>query len=74
MLRNWQHKQKQNTDLIKRYVAFLPEAASFEDQLKLSTEIGRLNTQNIAIDNMTVKDYKDDYCDFTINKTSNANN
>ena len=63
---NWHQKYKQNTTLIKGYDAFIPEVENYEQRLKLATEIGRLCTQNIFIEQMTVEDYKQDSNDYDL--------
>jgi len=70
MLVQWQKKQDQNIDLIKRYNAFLMHVKIFEDRIKLISEIGRLHAQNQYINTMTVQNYKEDCLDYSIKITA----
>ncbi|MEO2064467.1 MAG: hypothetical protein ABGW97_15905 [Christiangramia sp.] len=59
----YQQKYRENKRLIEGYVSFLPECTSFDDQLKLSSEIGRLNDQNKQIEQMEYHHTKKDISD-----------
>ena len=53
------------------YMASLEhETLTYEQRLKLATEIGRLNTQNQWIDNMTVVEYHQDCMVHKVPQTS----
>lgn len=57
----WKQKHTQNSKYISLYMASLEyEILTYEQRLKLITEIGRLNLQNQFIDQMLVEDYHKD--------------
>jgi hypothetical protein len=62
----YQAKYNENKRLLQGYVAFLPECTTYEDILKLSTEIGRLNEQNKAIEKMGFAYTKKDISDYQL--------
>ena len=52
--------------MLKLYIDFLPECTTYDDKLKLSTEIGRLNEQNKAIEKMGFAYTKKDISDYNL--------
>lgn len=62
----YQQKYKENKKFLQLYVDFLPECTTYDERLKLSTEIGRLNEQNKQIEKMEFADTKKDISDYTI--------
>lgn len=62
----WKQKYGQNKKLMALYDAFLPECSEYKDRLKIMTELGRLNTQNIKIRQMKVEQYEEDCYDYEI--------
>jgi len=63
----YQQKLRENNRLLENYVAFLPECTTYEQRLKLSSEIGRLNDQNKQIEQMEYQYTKKDISDSKIN-------
>lgn len=62
----WKQKYNENKKLIKLYDDFLVAVSvSFDDRLKLVTEIGRLNEQNKMIEQMPVARFHQDTNDYT---------
>lgn len=59
-------KYRENRRLLENYVNFLEECTSFEQKLKLSSEIGRLSHQNRHIEKMKFAHTKKDISDYTI--------
>lgn len=62
----YQTKYNENKRLLGLYVNFLPECTTYDDRLKLSTEIGRLNEQNKAIEKMGFAYTKKDISDYEL--------
>lgn len=62
----YRNKYNQNKRLLRLYVDFLPECTTYEDRLKLSTEIGRLNEQNKVIEKMGFAYTKKDISDYEL--------
>jgi hypothetical protein len=62
----YQAKYKENKRLLEAFVAYLEHCTSYEQKLKLSTEIGRLNEQNQQIEKMEFAHTKKDISDYTI--------
>ena len=62
----FRNKYNENKRLLRGYVDFLPECTTYEDILKLSTEIGRLNEQNKAIEKMGFAYTKKDISDYEL--------
>lgn len=62
---NYQKKYRQNIDLLQRYADYLLYCESWEQRIKLSCEIARLQHQNETIEKMgyieTLKDINDYY-------------
>lgn len=48
----YQSKYRENERLLAGYVGFLEECTSYDQKLKLSSEIGRLNSENHQISKM----------------------
>lgn len=59
-------KYRQNKRLLQGYVEYLEHCTTYEQRLKLSTEIGRLQSQNEAIKQMSVQDYEQQAHDYQI--------
>lgn len=64
-------KYNENRRLLQGYVAYLDHCTTYEQKLKLSTEIGRLQTQNEHIKKMSVEDFEQDINDYHIIVNSN---
>lgn len=62
----YQSKYRENKRLLEQYVAFLAECPSYDEILKLSSEIGRLNGQNQTIEKMEYQNTTKDISDYTI--------
>ncbi|MCH4824275.1 hypothetical protein ML462_13955 [Gramella lutea] len=62
----YEQKLRENKRLLENYVAFLSECTTYEDRLKLSSEIGRLNDQNKQIEKMEYQYTKKDISDTKI--------
>lgn len=63
-------KHRNNIKQIRLYMSFLEECTDFDSRLKLITEIGRLNQQNQAIDQMSYEETKRNINDYTIEITA----
>jgi len=61
-----QSKHHENKRLLKEYVSFLEECTTYDQKLKLSSEIGRLNSQNKRIEKMSFEDIQIDISNYTI--------
>lgn len=69
----WKQQHTKNKRFIRLYMEYLAcptTKLSYDDSLKLITEIGRLKLQNDWIDNMTVEDYYKDAHDWNIKKNA----
>jgi len=67
----YKQKLKENTMLIALFDSYLMKIEhSFDDRLKLTTEIGRLNTQNQEILNQKISEFNNDINDYTIDVNS----
>lgn len=62
----WSAKYRENSRLLRNYLAFLEECPNCESRLKLCEEITRLNQQNKAIEKMTFEEVKRDCNDYTV--------
>lgn len=65
----YEQKLRENKRLLESFVAFLSECTSYEQRLKLSSEIGRLNDQNKQIEKMEYQDTKKDISDYKVEVT-----
>lgn len=63
---NYQSKYNENSRLLRLFVDFLPECTTYDDKLKLSSEIGRLNGQNKLIEKMGFATTKTDISDYSL--------
>ena len=59
----YRQKLRENKRLLEGFVNFLPECTTYEQRLKLSSEIGRLNDQNKQIEQMEYQHTKKDISD-----------
>lgn len=59
----YEQKLRENKRLLERFVAFLSECTTYDERLKLSSEIGRLNDQNKQIEKMEYQETKKDMND-----------
>lgn len=59
----YEQKLRENKRLLEQFVAFLGECSSYDERLKLSSEIGRLNDQNRQIEKMEYQEAKKDMMD-----------
>ena len=62
----YEAKYKENKRLLAAFVEYLEHCPTYEQKLKLSTEIGRLNRQNQRIEKMEFADTKKDISDYTV--------
>ena len=62
----FQTKYNENIRLLRLYVDFLPECTGYDDKLKLSSEIGRLNEQNKLIETMEYANTKMDISNYEL--------
>lgn len=69
----WSAKHRENSRLLRNYLAFLDECPDDDSRLKLCEEITRLHQQNKAIDKMTFEEVKRDCNDYKIEVTANLN-
>ena len=59
-------KYRQNKRLLAAYVNWLEHCTNYEQKLKLSTEIGRLNEQNRMIEHMAYFETQKEIIEYTI--------
>ena len=71
---NWKQKHSENSKCITRYMASLEhEQLTYDQRLKLVTEIGRLNMQNQSIEKMSVSDFHKDCMVHKVPQSSKSN-
>ena len=63
---NYQSKYRENERLLEGYVAFLDECTTYDDKLKLSVEIGHLDSQKKQIAKMEYANTKSDISNYEL--------